>query len=147
MGRKCSEQPRGRYQFAFTVPGMYPHEAPKVKSETKIYHPNIDLQGNVTLALQSSAHRRVTQFFLQCFVEKERYFSSKLFFSHYIYIVLGDVCPGGWSRSLRLPLKSEQLFVAEKGVNEVQSFQRGSAAADNRRNIDRAEIAYFCRSA
>ena len=66
---------------------MYPHEAPKVKSETKIYHPNIDLQGNVTLALSSSAHRRVTQFFLQCFVEKERYFSSKLFFSHYIYYI------------------------------------------------------------
>merc|ERR1719152_125454 len=37
------------YQFVFTVPGMYPHDAPKVKCETKIYPPNIDLQGNVCL--------------------------------------------------------------------------------------------------
>lgn len=27
----------------------YPHEAPKVKCETKVYHPNIDLEGNVCL--------------------------------------------------------------------------------------------------
>jgi ubiquitin-conjugating enzyme E2 M len=28
---------------------MYPHEPPKVKCLTKIYHPNIDLDGNVCL--------------------------------------------------------------------------------------------------
>lgn len=28
---------------------MYPHEAPKVKCKTKVYHPNIDLEGNVCL--------------------------------------------------------------------------------------------------
>ncbi|XP_015752954.1 PREDICTED: NEDD8-conjugating enzyme Ubc12-like [Acropora digitifera] len=27
----------------------YPHDAPKVKCETKVYHPNIDLEGNVCL--------------------------------------------------------------------------------------------------
>lgn len=27
----------------------YPHEPPKVKCETKVYHPNIDLEGNVCL--------------------------------------------------------------------------------------------------
>ncbi|CEM04506.1 unnamed protein product [Vitrella brassicaformis CCMP3155] len=37
------------YKFVFNVPGAYPHEPPKVKCETKIYHPNIDLQGNVCL--------------------------------------------------------------------------------------------------
>merc|ERR1712098_1019436 len=28
---------------------IYPHEPPKVKCETKVYHPNIDLEGNVCL--------------------------------------------------------------------------------------------------
>lgn len=27
----------------------YPHEAPKVRCETKVYHPNIDLEGAVCL--------------------------------------------------------------------------------------------------
>jgi ubiquitin-conjugating enzyme E2 M len=37
------------YNFTFTVPGGYPHEPPRVHCNTKVYHPNIDLQGNVCL--------------------------------------------------------------------------------------------------
>ncbi|KDP38468.1 hypothetical protein JCGZ_04393 [Jatropha curcas] len=39
----------GNFQFSFQVPDVYPHEAPKVKCQTKVYHPNIDLEGNVCL--------------------------------------------------------------------------------------------------
>lgn len=39
----------GRFVFNFKVGLSYPHEAPKVKCETKVYHPNIDLDGNVCL--------------------------------------------------------------------------------------------------
>jgi ubiquitin-conjugating enzyme E2 M len=38
-----------QYHFTFTVPPGYPHEPPKVHCNTKIYHPNIDLSGNVCL--------------------------------------------------------------------------------------------------
>ncbi|RDD40812.1 NEDD8-conjugating enzyme Ubc12 [Trichoplax sp. H2] len=39
----------GRFVFSFKVSGGYPHDPPKVKCETKVYHPNIDLEGNVCL--------------------------------------------------------------------------------------------------
>lgn len=39
----------GKFTFSFKVNSNYPHEAPKVKCETQIYHPNIDLEGNVCL--------------------------------------------------------------------------------------------------
>ncbi|KAG7401066.1 NEDD8-conjugating enzyme Ubc12 [Phytophthora boehmeriae] len=37
------------YNFHFKIPPMYPHDPPKVHCLTKIYHPNIDLDGNVCL--------------------------------------------------------------------------------------------------
>lgn len=39
----------GVFTFAFKIGSAYPHEPPKVKCETKVYHPNIDLEGNVCL--------------------------------------------------------------------------------------------------
>ncbi|XP_059623718.1 NEDD8-conjugating enzyme Ubc12-like [Cornus florida] len=39
----------GVFSFSFQVSSIYPHEAPKVKCKTKVYHPNIDLDGNVCL--------------------------------------------------------------------------------------------------
>lgn len=39
----------GRFVFSFKVGQSYPHEAPKVKCETAVYHPNIDMEGNVCL--------------------------------------------------------------------------------------------------
>lgn len=37
------------YHFTFSIPPHYPHSPPKVDCKTKIYHPNIDLQGKVCL--------------------------------------------------------------------------------------------------
>lgn len=39
----------GKFSFSFKIGSNYPHEPPKVKCLTKIYHPNIDLEGNVCL--------------------------------------------------------------------------------------------------
>ncbi|XP_058222774.1 NEDD8-conjugating enzyme Ubc12-like isoform X1 [Rhododendron vialii] len=39
----------GLFLFSFKVSPIYPHEAPKVKCKTKVYHPNIDMEGNVCL--------------------------------------------------------------------------------------------------
>ena len=39
----------GTFKFTFQVSPSYPHEPPKVKCKTKVYHPNIDLEGNVCL--------------------------------------------------------------------------------------------------
>ncbi|KAJ3065383.1 NEDD8-conjugating protein ubc12 [Quaeritorhiza haematococci] len=39
----------GTFRFTFKVNTNYPHEPPKVLCTQKIYHPNIDLEGNVCL--------------------------------------------------------------------------------------------------
>ncbi|KAL2242033.1 NEDD8-conjugating enzyme Ubc12 [Sesamum indicum] len=39
----------GAFVFSFQASPLYPHEPPKVKCKTKVYHPNIDLEGNVCL--------------------------------------------------------------------------------------------------
>jgi len=39
----------GSFVFTFTINSNFPHDPPKVKCIHKIYHPNIDLEGNVCL--------------------------------------------------------------------------------------------------
>ena len=39
----------GLFTFSFAISQNFPHEPPKVKCREKIYHPNIDLEGNVCL--------------------------------------------------------------------------------------------------
>lgn len=39
----------GAFHFSFNVNQNFPHDPPKVKCTQKIYHPNIDLEGNVCL--------------------------------------------------------------------------------------------------
>ncbi|KAG1754899.1 ubiquitin-conjugating enzyme/RWD-like protein [Suillus paluster] len=39
----------GAFNFSFTINTNYPHEPPKVKCMQTIYHPNVDLEGNVCL--------------------------------------------------------------------------------------------------
>mmetsp|Transcript_20412 Transcript_20412/g.44219 ORF Transcript_20412/g.44219 Transcript_20412/m.44219 type:complete len:228 (-) Transcript_20412:421-1104(-) len=37
------------YKFTFDIPDHYPHSPPKVHCDTRIYHPNINLEGKVCL--------------------------------------------------------------------------------------------------
>jgi ubiquitin-conjugating enzyme E2 M len=47
------------YNFQFIIPDNYPYQPPKVTCQTKIYHPNIDLQGNVCLNLLKADWRPI----------------------------------------------------------------------------------------
>lgn len=50
----------GVYNFTFTIPNEYNSKPPKVMCNTKIYHPNIDLQGNVCLNILKEGDWRPT---------------------------------------------------------------------------------------
>ncbi|RXK36302.1 NEDD8-conjugating enzyme UBC12 [Tremella mesenterica] len=39
----------GQFHFTFVINPNYPHDPPKVRCTQKIYHPNLDLEGNVCL--------------------------------------------------------------------------------------------------
>ncbi|KAJ3859300.1 ubiquitin-conjugating enzyme/RWD-like protein [Lentinula novae-zelandiae] len=39
----------GAFNFSFAINSNYPHDPPKVKCTQTIYHPNVDLEGNVCL--------------------------------------------------------------------------------------------------
>ncbi|TFL03549.1 E2 ubiquitin-conjugating enzyme [Pterulicium gracile] len=39
----------GSFKFSFAINTNYPHDPPKVKCTQTIYHPNVDLEGNVCL--------------------------------------------------------------------------------------------------
>nr|ODN93729.1 ubiquitin-conjugating enzyme E2 M [Cryptococcus depauperatus CBS 7855] len=39
----------GVFNFSFAINANYPHEPPKVRCKERIYHPNLDLEGNVCL--------------------------------------------------------------------------------------------------
>ncbi|KAF9074815.1 ubiquitin-conjugating enzyme/RWD-like protein [Rhodocollybia butyracea] len=39
----------GAFTFSFAINTNYPHDPPKVKCTQTIYHPNVDLEGNVCL--------------------------------------------------------------------------------------------------
>mmetsp|Transcript_51681 Transcript_51681/g.134901 ORF Transcript_51681/g.134901 Transcript_51681/m.134901 type:complete len:182 (+) Transcript_51681:24-569(+) len=39
----------GKFSFSFSIPSDYPHTPPKVLCTTKVFHPNIDLEGKVCL--------------------------------------------------------------------------------------------------
>ena len=41
----------GKWEFLLDCPPDYPSNPPKVLCTTQIYHPNIDLQGNVCLSI------------------------------------------------------------------------------------------------
>jgi len=47
------------YHFNFVFPDEYPYKPPKVTCDNKIYHPNIDLQGNVCLNLLKADWRPI----------------------------------------------------------------------------------------
>uniref|UniRef100_A0A8C7F6E9 NEDD8-conjugating enzyme UBC12 n=1 Tax=Oncorhynchus kisutch TaxID=8019 RepID=A0A8C7F6E9_ONCKI len=73
----------GKFVFSFKVGQGYPHDPPKVKCETMVYHPNIDLEGNVCLnILRYTTCTVVTLFSLSRLIIQNEY--RILHFYYYI---------------------------------------------------------------
>lgn len=47
------------YLFDFKIPDNYPYKPPKVLCKNKIYHPNIDLEGNICLNILKDGWRPI----------------------------------------------------------------------------------------
>ncbi|KAJ1914319.1 NEDD8-conjugating protein ubc12 [Tieghemiomyces parasiticus] len=39
----------GRFKFDVRMPATYPHDPPRVRHKKRVFHPNIDLEGNICL--------------------------------------------------------------------------------------------------
>ena len=51
----------GTYCFNFVITGDYPRKPPKVTCKTNVYHPNIDLDGNICMSiLRDEWHQMLT---------------------------------------------------------------------------------------
>jgi len=57
----------GKFLFDFQLSAGYPHDAPKVKCKTKVYHPNIDLDGNICLNILREDWKPVLTISSVCF--------------------------------------------------------------------------------
>ena len=83
----------GKFAFSFKVGPNYPHEPPKVKCETQVYHPNIDLEGNVCLNILREDWKPVLTvnsiiYGLQyLFLVKYCFIFSKCRIFHYIFLL------------------------------------------------------------
>lgn len=47
--QKNSPYEKGTFKFKLAFPPEYPFHPPKLKCETKVYHPNFDNEGNVCM--------------------------------------------------------------------------------------------------
>eukprot|EP01054_Gregarina_sp_Poly1_P002389 Gregarina_sp_Poly_1__2388@NODE_163_length_12241_cov_147_232955_g145_i0_p8_GENE_NODE_163_length_12241_cov_147_232955_g145_i0NODE_163_length_12241_cov_147_232955_g145_i0_p8_ORF_typecomplete_len180_score25_68UQ_con/PF00179_26/9_1e35ProkE2_B/PF14461_6/7_8e07RWD/PF05773_22/0_021_NODE_163_length_12241_cov_147_232955_g145_i031783717 len=69
----------GTFIFNVTIPPSYPHDPPKVRCDTKVFHPNINLEGAVCLNILRAEWRPVLSIYaiivglLHLFLEPEVY--------------------------------------------------------------------------
>src|SRR5690349_5432624 len=53
---------RGKYEFSFTITDKFPYIPPKVKCNTKIFHPNIDYNGYISLNILRADWKPIIEF-------------------------------------------------------------------------------------